>query len=55
MDSEFDKLQNKWESNKKEIELSNDSLDTLYSEIKKKEISSSQSFFLNKYFLLSQI
>ena len=37
MDSEFNKLQNKWESNKKEIELSNDSLDILYGKIKKKE------------------
>ncbi len=37
MDSEFNKLQNKWESNKKEIKLSNDSLDILYSKIKKKE------------------
>jgi len=37
MNNEFDKLQNKWESNKKEIELSNDSLDVLYSKIKKKE------------------
>ncbi len=37
MDSEFNKLQNKWEINKKEIELSNDSLDILYSKIKKKE------------------
>ncbi len=37
MNSEFSKLQNKWESNKKEIEPSNDSLDILYSKIKKKE------------------
>lgn len=37
MNSEFNKLQNKWESSKKEIELSNDSLDILYSKIKKKE------------------
>jgi len=37
MDSEFNKLQNKWESNKKEIELSNDSLDVLYCKIKEKE------------------
>jgi len=37
MNSEFNKLQNKWESNKKKIELSNDSLDILYSKIKKKE------------------
>ncbi len=37
MDSEFNKLQNKWENNKKEIELSNDSLDILYSKIKEKE------------------
>ncbi len=37
MDSEFNKLQNKWESNKKEIKPSNDSLDILYSKIKKKE------------------
>ncbi|MFT5890657.1 MAG: hypothetical protein ACI9Y7_000750 [Dokdonia sp.] len=37
MDSEFNKLQNKWESSKKEIELSNDSFDVLYSKIKKKE------------------
>ncbi len=37
MDSEFNILQNKWKSNKKEIELSNDSLDVLYSKIKGKE------------------
>ncbi len=37
MNSEFNKLQNKWESNKREIELSNDSLDILYGKIKKKE------------------
>ena len=37
MDSEFNILQNKWKSNKKEIELSNDSLDVLYSKIKEKE------------------
>jgi len=37
MNSEFNKLQNKWESNKREIELSNDSLDILYSKIKEKE------------------
>ena len=37
MDNEFNNLQNKWESNKKEIELSNDSLDILYSKIKEKE------------------
>jgi hypothetical protein len=37
MNSEFNKLQNNWESNKKEIELSNDSLDILYSKIKEKE------------------
>jgi len=37
MDSEFNKLQNNWKSNKKEIELSNDSLDILYSKIKRKE------------------
>ncbi len=43
MNSEFSKLQNKWESNKKEIELSNDSLDILYSKIKKKE--KENSFF----------
>mgnify|MGYP006146253501 FL=1 len=37
MNSQFNKLQNNWESNKKEIELSNDSLDILYSKIKEKE------------------
>ncbi len=37
MDNEFNNLQNKWERNKKEIELSNDSLDILYSKIKEKE------------------
>ena len=37
MNSEFNKLQNKWESNKKEIELSNNNLDVLYSKIKGKE------------------
>ncbi len=37
MNNEFNELQNKWESNKKEIELSNDSFDILYSKIKKKE------------------
>jgi len=37
MDSEFNNLRNKWESNKKEIELTNDSLDVLYNKIKKKE------------------
>jgi len=37
MNSEFNKLQNKWESNKKDIEHSNDSLNVLYSKIKEKE------------------
>jgi len=37
MNSEFNKLQSKWESDKKEIELSNDSLDILYCKIKEKE------------------
>lgn len=37
MNSEFNKLQHNWESNKKEIELSNDSLDILYIKIKEKE------------------
>lgn len=37
MDSEFNKLQSKWESNKNEIELSDDSLGILYSKIKKNE------------------
>jgi hypothetical protein len=37
MNNIFNELQNNWESNKKEIELSNDSLDVLYSRIKEKE------------------
>lgn len=37
MNSEFNELQNKWESNKRDIELSNDSLDVLYGKIKEKE------------------
>jgi len=37
MNSEFNELQNKWESNKSDIELSNNSLDILYSKIKEKE------------------
>ena len=37
MDSEFNKLQNSWRSNKKEIGLSKDNLNVLYSKIKKKE------------------
>ncbi|MCF6242004.1 MAG: hypothetical protein L3J74_11735 [Bacteroidales bacterium] len=37
MDNEFNKLQSKWENNKKEIKLSNDNFDTLYRKIKEKE------------------
>jgi len=37
MNNEFNKLQNKWESSKKKIELSNDNFDTLYRKIKEKE------------------
>jgi len=37
MNNEFNELQNKWKSNKKEMELSNDGFDILYSKIKQKE------------------
>ena len=37
MSSEFNELQNKWEINKSDIELSSNSLDILYGKIKKKE------------------
>ncbi len=37
MNNEFNELQNKWENNKKEIELSTDNFDILCSKIKKKE------------------
>ena len=37
MNSEFNKLQSGWESNKKEMNLSNDGLDVMYLKIREKE------------------